>query len=127
MVEPIPLILYGDSLLIDGIEINLRRDTRYQISRLYFKSPADLEQLENLERGILVYDRSFTDTRTIQMFLNDQSDFTAVSLCAEETNVQICTKEGQKDYIVREITELSNILAELGKKFLKKSPSAGKI
>ena len=57
------IILYGRSLLLDTVELALRQNGRFSILRL--STPPTPLQLNNIPKGIIIYDQNDTDQTAV--------------------------------------------------------------
>ena len=101
------IILYGRSLLLDTVELALRENGSFPITRLSF-SQAPL-QLKNVPTGTIIYDQNHADPTAVFHLLSTYPGWQFIGLTAASEEVLIINSE-KKNF--RFPTNLSSIIQQ---------------
>ncbi len=108
MTRPLPLILIcGDSLLLAGLEADLRRAPGLQVLHL---APPALQSGASLPAtGVVVYDQAESDLGQLAGWLADCPGLTLLGLDAERDRIHVVTGHSQA---VRAVGDLARVVLE---------------
>jgi hypothetical protein len=105
MTRPLPLILIcGDSLLLAGLEANLRRAPGLQVLHLATCAPQSGAGLP--EAGVVVYDQAETGLPQFVSWLADCPHLTLLGLDAEHDRVHVVTGQSRAVLAVGDLTRV---------------------
>ena len=105
-----PILICGDSLLLAGLEAELRRAPGVQVQALKVSEilAETLRVCETL-RVLVIYDQAETDLRQLAPALADCPNLTLLGLDAEHDRVQVVTGHSQA---VRAVGDLTRVVLE---------------
>jgi len=85
------LILYGSSPLLDTVEIMLRQNGSFPITRL--SVPHAPLQLNNVPKGTIIYDQDQIDPTAVYQLLTDYPGWQLIGLTASSADLLIINSE----------------------------------
>jgi len=109
------IFLYGNSVLMTGIEITLRANPALNVIYINPAHPGAQEQWEAISDGILIYDRGVTDPQMMQTFSTTHPDVLVVSLNANENTIRVYANRRHQEYTAQGMTDLVRLIETLGK------------
>ena len=85
------IILYGRSPLLDAVEITLRKNGRFPITRISL--PHAPLQLNNVPTGTIIYDQNHTDPTAVFQLLSNYPGWQLVGLTSTSEELLIINSQ----------------------------------
>jgi len=109
------IFLYGNSVLMTGVEVTLRANPELKIIYINPAHPGAQEQWAAISDGILIYDRGATAPQMVQAFSASHPDVSMVSLDATENTMRVYAHRRHQAYIAQGMTDLVRLIETLDK------------
>jgi hypothetical protein len=107
------IFVYGDSMLMIGVEVTLRANPARRVIHINPAHPAALGEWAAINDGVLIYDRGVTAPHKVSAFLATHRKVVAVSLDADENVVRVHTHHHHQEYHTQGMADLIQLIETL--------------